>query len=186
MSQKVAKILKEMGAKIVLGKFITEVKPEAVVLSDGSQIESSLFIWTAGVQASSVIAHSGLKTGKGNRAVINSYCEAESFPGVYVVGDSALIVNPETGEVLPQCIELALQQSEVVAKNIVADVAGMQKTAYHPKFSGLILAVGEKYGLGKVFGVTVEGRLAQTIKKLIHLQYVFEVAGLREVIKETM
>ena len=185
-SQKVAEILVGMGAKILLGKFIVEVKPDAIVLNDGSQIESSLFVWTAGVQASSVVARSGLRTGKGNRAMINSYCEAVNFPGVYVIGDSALIIDPETGDVFPQCIELALQQSEVAARNLFADLTGTQKTVYNPKFNGLILAVGEKYGLGKVFGVTVEGRLAQMIKRLIHLQYVFEMAGIREVVKETL
>jgi NADH dehydrogenase FAD-containing subunit len=50
----------------------------------------------------------------------------------------------------------------------------------------LILAVGEKYGIGEVFGVKVEGRLAQTIKRIIHLRYVYEIAGLGEALKEVM
>jgi NADH dehydrogenase len=186
VSQKAAAVITAMGAKLVLGRFIAEVKPDCVILSDGSQIESSLFVWTAGVQGSSVLTLSGLKTGKGNRAVINRFCEAVDYPGVFVIGDSSLVVDPETGEVLPQCIELALQQSEVVAKNLLADAAGTERTVYNPRFNGLILAVGEKYGIGKVFGVTVEGRVAQMLKRLIHLQYVFEVAGLKEVVRETM
>jgi NADH dehydrogenase FAD-containing subunit len=53
-----------------------------------------------------------------------------------------------------------------------------------PKFSGLILAVGEKYGVGKIGGVRVEGRVAQTIKRIIHLRYVYEITGLAKVFKE--
>jgi NADH dehydrogenase len=183
-SRKVATVLAEMGAKFIFGKFIVEVKQDTVVLNDGSQVECSLFIWTGGVQGSRVASCSGLKTGKDNRVLINEFCEAVGFPGIYVVGDCALVVDSKTGAILPQCVEIALQQAGVVAENLYADVTKNERTAYVPKFSGLILAVGEKYGVGKISGVKVEGRLAQTIKRMIHLRYVYEIAGLEEVLKE--
>jgi NADH dehydrogenase len=185
-SRKVTEVLAEMGAQFILGKHIVEVKPNIIVLNDGRRVESSLFIWTAGVQGSRVVSRSGLKTGKCNRVMINEFCEAIGFPGVYVVGDCALAVDSRTGKILPQCVEIALQQAEVVAKNLYADVTGSERTVYVPKFSGLILAVGEKYGIGKISGVKVEGRLAQMIKRMIHLRYVYEIAGLEKVFKETM
>jgi NADH dehydrogenase len=185
-SRKVTDIMTRMGAKFIFGKNIVEVKPSAIVLNDGSQVEYSLFIWTGGVQSSRVASRSGLETGKGNRVVINEFCEAVGFPGVYVVGDCALVVDSKTGETLPQCVEIALQQAEVVAKNLYADATGSERTVYVPKFSGLILAVGERYGIGKISGVKVEGRLAQMIKRMIHLRYVYEIAGLGEVFKETV
>ncbi len=185
-SRKVAGVLKKMGAEFVFGKLIREVKPDAVVLNDGSEVECSLFIWTGGVQGSRVVSESGLKTGRGNRVVINEFCEAVEFPGVYVVGDCALVVDSKTGEILPQCIEVALQQAEVVAENLYADVTGGERTVHTPKFSGLLLAVGEKYAIGKVSGVKVEGRLAQFVKRLIHLRYVYEIAGLKEAFKESL
>lgn len=183
-SRKVADVLTEMGAKIIFGKSITEVKPEAILLNDGGKVECSLFIWTGGVQGSQVATSSGLKTGKGNRVIIDKFCEAVGFPSVYVVGDCALVVDSKTGEILPQCVEIALQQAEVVADNLYADLTGSERTVYVPKFSGLILAVGEKYGVGKIAGVKVEGRVAQTIKRIIHLRYVYEIAGLAKVFKE--
>ena len=182
-SSKVTKVLEDMGAKIVLNKCIAEIKPNAVVLNDGSQMDCSIFIWTCGVQASTVVSKSGLKTGKGNRVAINEYCEAADFPGVYVVGDCALVVDPETGEPLPQCIEIALQQADAVSKNLFADLTGAKRTSFIPKFSGLILAVGEKYGIGKVAGVKVEGKLALMVKKVIHLHYVYKIAGITEAIE---
>ena len=66
-----------------------------------------------------------------------------------------------------------------------ADVTGAQRTPFAPKFSGLILALGEKYGIGKLLGVKVEGQVAQMVKKVIHLRYVYEVAGLKEALRET-
>jgi NADH dehydrogenase len=185
-STKVAKVLTDMGARLLLGKLISEVSPHSIALKDGSQVESTLFIWTAGVQVSSLVRKSGLKTGKGNRAITNKFCEAIDFQGVYIVGDSALVINPATGEILPQCIEIALQQAEVVAENLLADVRGAQKTTYYPKFNGLILAVGEGYGIGQIYGRTIEGKVAQMVKRLVHLQYVYEVAGIEEVIKESL
>jgi NADH dehydrogenase len=182
-SSKVAKVLEEMGAKIELNKRIAEIKPDAVVLNDGTQMDCSVFIWTGGVQASTVVSQSGLKTGKGNRAVINEFCEAADFPGVYVVGDCALVVNPETKEPLPQCIEIALQQADSVSKNLFADLTGGKREAFIPKFSGLILAVGERYGIGKVAGVKVEGKVALMVKKVVHLHYVYKIAGITEAIE---
>jgi len=184
-SRKVADVLTEMGAELILGKFIAEVKPNAIVFNDGSQVEYSLLIWAAGVQGSRVAGTSGLRTGKDNRVLINEYCEAVGFPGNYVVGDCALVVDPRTGEVLPQCIEIALQQAEIVAENMYADVTGGERIAYTPKPSGLILTVGERYGIGRISGVRVEGRIALMVKRLIHLRYVYEIAGLKEVLKES-
>ncbi len=185
-SQKVAKVLSDMGATLVFNKFVDEVKPDAIILNDGTQMPCSLFIWTGGVQASRIPSSSGLNTGNGNRIIINEFCEAEGFQSVYIVGDCALVKDPKTGEILPQCIEIALQQAETVSKNILADLTGKSKVAFAPKFSGLIVAVGENYGIGKVFGVEVEGRLAQMIRKVAYLRIVYEIAGVREAFKETL
>ena len=182
-SSKVTEVLQDMGAKIELNKRVAEIKPNSVVLNDGAQMDCSIFIWTGGVQASRVVSESGLKTGKGKRAVINEYCEAEDFPGVYVVGDCALVVDPETKEILPQCIEIALQQADSVSKNLIADLTEGKREVFVPKFSGLILAVGERYGIGKVAGVKVEGKLALMVKKVIHLHYVYKIAGITEAVE---
>ncbi|NIQ06038.1 MAG: FAD-dependent oxidoreductase [Candidatus Korarchaeota archaeon] len=186
LSGKVLNTLTKMGLRIVLGRSIEEVKPNSITLSDGSQVECSLFVWAGGIQASSVASKSGLKTGRGNRVVIDEFCEAVGFPGVYVVGDCALVVDPQTGEVLPPCIEIALQQAEVVAKNMYADAVEAKRTLYVPRFSGLILAVGENYAIGRVFGVRVEGWLAKTLKRLTHLHYVYILRGLRRTLGEIM
>jgi NADH dehydrogenase len=185
-SAKVASVLSAMGTEFVFNKSVVEVKPKVAILNDGSQVEYSIFIWTAGVQANHLIGESGLKTGKGKRAVINEYCEAVSFPGVYVVGDCALVIDSKTSEVLPQCIELALQQADIVAKNLYADITGTARTIYVPKFNGLILAVGERYGIGKIGGVTIEGKLALMVKKVVHLHYVYQIAGITEAIEASM
>ncbi len=182
-SSKVAMVLEDMGAKIVFNKSIVEIKPNAVVLNDGSQMDCSIFIWTCGVQASRVVAESGLKTGKGKRVLINEYCEAVNFLGVYVVGDCALVVDSQTGEPLPQCIEIALEQANAVSKNLFADLTGGKRAAYIPKFSGLILAVGERYGIGRIAGVRVEGKLALMVKKVVHLHYVYNIAGITEALE---
>ncbi len=183
-SSKVANILKEMGAEIIFNKRIVEVKADRIVFDDSSHIDCCLNIWTGGVQSSGVTSSSGLKTGKDNRVEINQFCEAVGFPGVYVVGDCSLVVDSKTGEILPQCIEIALEQAKVVAHNICADLTHGRRSVFVPRFNGLILAVGEKYGIGKISGVNIEGRLAQMLKRIIHLNYVYRIAGLGEIIKE--
>jgi NADH dehydrogenase len=185
-SRKVAAVLAEMGVEFILGKSIAEVKSDVVVLNDGSQVEFSVFVWASGVQASRIARESGFRTGKNGRVMIDEFCEAVGFPGVYVVGDCALVADPRSGDVLPQCVEVALQQAEVVAENLYADVMGAEKTEYVPKFSGLILAVGERYGIGRISGVELEGRLALTVKKLIHLHYVYQIAGLGQMLREAV
>ena len=185
-SNKVAAVLTDMGAELILNKTIVDVKSDSVVLSDGTQIRPSIFVWTAGVRGSHIASESGLKTGKSHRAVINEFCEAVGFHGVYVVGDCALVTDSKTGEILPQCIEIALQQAKNVAKNVYADVVGSARTIFVPKFSGFILAVGEKYGVGRVAGVKVEGRLALMVKKVVHLHYVYEISGIAEVLERVL
>ncbi len=182
-SRKAATVLCEMGTKLLFNKTIIELKPNMVLFSDGTKLKYSLFIWAGGVQGSRIASNSGLKTGKANRVLINEFCEAEGFQGVYVVGDCALVVDPKTGEALPQCIEIALQQADIVAKNLYADLTGGERVIYVPKLSGLILAVGEQYGIGKISGITVEGKLALMVKRVIHLHYIYEIAGITETLE---
>lgn len=183
-SKKAANVLREMGAEVILNKLITEVKEDAIVFDDGSKIKCSLFIWTGGVQGSLVTNRSGFKTGKGNRVEINDFCEAVGFPGVYVIGDCALVLDCKTKKILPQCIEIALEQAEVVAKNLYSDLTFSKKKIFVPKFSGQIVNIGEKYGIGIISGVKMEGRLAQMVKKILHLHYVYRIAGLGEILNE--
>ncbi len=182
-SKKATKTLTDMGAQFIFNKCITEIKPNQVTLNDGTNIPFSLFIWTAGVQANHLIPQCGLKTEKNNRATINQYCQAPDRPEVYIIGDSAHVTDPQTNKTLPQCIEIALQQADNVAKNLNADLTNTPKTPYTPKFSGLILAIGEKYGIGKVAGITVEGKIALMAKKVLHLHYIYEISGLAQALE---
>src|SRR5699024_7386124 len=82
-----------------LGANIEEIKPGAVVYTDdqGEQHEqaANTIVWTVGVSGSHVIADSGFEQRR-NRIVVKDDLSIEGHPEVYVVGDVAAVMDPDS------------------------------------------------------------------------------------------
>ena len=69
LSARAERVLRRRGVQIRVGVTLSEVAPDHVVLSDGTQIGTYTVAWVAGVVASPLIAAMGLPTEKGRLKV---------------------------------------------------------------------------------------------------------------------
>ena len=86
----------------------------------------------------------------------------EGFPGVYAVGDFANIPAPDGGA-LPQLGAVAVQCGIWTAKNILADIAGKNRTPFHYHDKGIMAMIGRDAAvaeLGKKKRHELEGPIA--------------------------
>lgn len=179
LGQIARQVLEGKGVQLRLQTPLAEVQPEAVRLRDGSTIATHTLIWTGGVRGHSLVAQAGLPTKGRGRAVVNQFLQAPGHREVFVAGDTAWIEDPATGQVLPATAQLAIQQGELVAQNVAALVRGEDLRPYRPKQVAVLVSLGRDDAVGRVGNLTLHGRYARVIKRLVTWRYLHNLGGVR-------
>jgi NADH:ubiquinone reductase (H+-translocating) len=141
--------LHKKGVTVRLGIGVKEVAPDHVLLSDGTSIHTRTVIWGGGLSASPLAENAGLPRGHGGRIDVRPDLTVEGFPGVYVLGDFANIPCPEN-EFLPQLGSVAQQCGTSAAKNILAEIGGETRSAFHYHDKGIMAMIGRNAAVAAV------------------------------------
>jgi NADH dehydrogenase len=136
-----AKKLEHNGVELKLGTGVSEVSPEKVKLSDGTEILTRTVVWGGGIQAPELATKLGLPRGRGGRLTAQPDLTVEGFPRVYALGDMANMPDHD-GNDLPQLGSVALQAGRWAAQNILADAAGEPRQPFHYKDKGIMAMIG--------------------------------------------
>jgi NADH:ubiquinone reductase (H+-translocating) len=177
--EKATKILSDLAVEVHTNATIAAATEEGFRLKSGQLVEGGVFIWAGGLKAPALVADSGLPTGYNGRVKVDRYLRVLNRPDIYVAGDLASVVDPRTGHVLPPLAQIALQEGELVARNLEAELKGkpLEEFAFHDK--GFVVSVGTRRGVADVAGVTSGGRLAHLLKDAIEWEYRQSVKHLR-------
>src|SRR5690606_33823767 len=102
--------LKKLGVQVFTGKAVKDYNGQIVQLSDGTQIESTNLIWTAGVQGNIVPGIHSESIVRGNRFEVDEQLKIKGYSNVYAIGDIALQISEEYPKGHPQVAAVAIQQ----------------------------------------------------------------------------
>jgi NADH:ubiquinone reductase (H+-translocating) len=177
-----ARALRRLNVEVRTSTPIERVAADRVwVKSIGSdrseEIETSTIIWTGGVRANALVLHSGLTLGERGAALVDEYLRSIDYPEVSLVGDNAVIRDPRDGKVIIPCGQLAAQQGEYAAEQIIADLNGEVAQPYAPHMDGLLISLGSYAGVGTVGPVWVRALLARVMKIGAETRYLFNIGG---------
>src|SRR5207245_6339603 len=174
-------ILPELGAKLgtyaqrVLARRNVDVRvdtavravtPRGVELSDGTLVPASTIVWTAGTVPNPLLAALPCAREHG-RVVANAFMEVPEWPGVWALGDCALVPDPE-GRPYPPTAQHALRQAKVLARNIAASLRGRPKRRFTFKTIGQLAAIGRRTGVARILGVNFSGFVAWWLLRSIY------------------
>ncbi len=143
------KLTEDLGVDIRLGLGVAEVTDAAAILSDGTTIPTRTVIWAGGLKAAGVIAQAGLPQGRGGRIDVQPDLTVKGFPGLYAAGDAANVPAADGGP-LPQLGSVAQQSGKWAAKNILADIAGEERTPFHYRDKGIMAMIGRNAAVAEV------------------------------------
>lgn len=183
--------LESLMVNVRLGVNMKEYEPESnlVRLVDGSSLDASMVIWTAGVTATSfswtvaedTSASSGIPSfvGHGGRLKTDSHCRVEGLDSVYALGDIALMSgDPGFPAGHPQLAQVALQQGKLVARNLNAEAKGsygrIKPFRYNDK--GSMATVGRNRAVVDLKHFRFHGFFAWLVWMFIHL---ISILGMR-------
>lgn len=171
----------QRGIEIMLNTLVVNFDGSEVIIKDSvdptktpvkdkilASIQTKTLVWTAGVTPVDTIKNSVFKTERG-RIIVNEFLEIPDFPGVYVIGDCSLAIDPSTKKPYPPTAQNAEAQGKIAAHNIFAGINGRQKKKieYHSK--GQMAIIGKRTGIASIFGMNIHGFLAWWIWRSVYL-----------------
>jgi NADH dehydrogenase len=162
------KKLAQRGVDIRTNTRVTGVAEHGVTLSDGSTIPSCTVIWTAGTSPNPLLAALPCTKERG-RVIVNEYMEVPEWPGVWALGDCALVPARKTGTYYPPTAQHALREGKVLAHNITATLRGGQKKPFIFKTLGQLAAIGKRTGVANILGMNFSGFIAWWLWRTIYL-----------------
>lgn len=175
-------VLKNKGVTFKIATAIKECTPEGVVLATGEEIKSSTVIWTGGIRGNHMLEEAGFETMRG-RIKVDETLRAPGHENVYVLGDCSIVMNPE-GRPYPPTAQISMQQAEVCASNLVAQIRGSELKKFEYKPKGTVASLGRGEAIGIVGSKKIKGGTAAIMKKIIDMRYLYIIGGIPLVIKK--
>lgn len=163
-----ARKLAARGIEIITHARVTAVRHDGVQLGDGRFIPSRLVVWTAGTSPHPLIARLPCDTERG-RIVADETLAVARWPGVWALGDCAVIPDRRTGKPHPPTAQHAIREAVVVAANIGASLGGRPLRGFDFRTIGQLAAIGRRTGVARVFGVNFSGFVAWWLWRTIYL-----------------
>jgi NADH dehydrogenase len=160
--------LAERGVEIRVNTRVAGVSEGVVELNDGTRIRANTLVWTAGTSPNPLLGKLPCNKDRG-RLLVDQFLEIVDRPGVWALGDCALVPDLTTGKFCPPTAQHALREGKVVARNIMAAIRGADKKPFKFSTIGQLAAIGRRTGVANILGFNFSGFLAWWLWRTIYL-----------------
>ncbi|GHU88350.1 NADH dehydrogenase [Clostridia bacterium] len=191
LSAKAQRRLEKKRVTVMLNTGTVKVGADFIEYKQGdtvTNLKTNTVIWTAGVESSEIAKASSdtLGTAPRGRVQTDEFLRSQNDKHVYIGGDNIFFVPEGEKAAVPQMVENCEACADTIAHNLLADLSGKgEKEPYKPKFHGVMVSIGGRYGVahvglpGKFFGLP--SFLAMLSKHFINVLYFIQVLGWNKV-----
>jgi NADH dehydrogenase len=156
------------GVEIRTGTKVSGYGDDGVLLSDGTLVPAATLIWTAGTSPNPLLGTLPCPTERG-RIVVDARMAVPGHPGLWALGDCALVPDPRTGKPQPPTAQHALREGRVVARNVAAALRGGRMQEFRFSTLGQLAAIGRRTGVAQILGRNFSGFGAWWLWRTIYL-----------------
>ncbi len=163
-------LLIQKGVDLRLNTRLDQIVNGRVSLSDGTEFEAGLIVWTAGVKANPIVARFDLPLDERGRVRVGPTLQVDGYEEVWALGDCAGVPNAATpGEVDPPTSQHALRQARRLAANVKAVQDGRPLRPYGFRTLGQVATLGRRKGIADFRGVRLSGLVGWFAARSVHL-----------------
>lgn len=162
--------LRRLGVEVLDTAVVTEVRPGAVVLGDGTVLPSAVTVWTAGFGVPDLARASGLSTDELGRLRTDETLTSVDDDRVIAAGDAAA----PSGQPLRMSCQAAIPLGAQAADTVLSRLADTAATPIDQAFTGSALSLGRGGALIQVarrddtpVNLFLAGRIAAAVKEAI-------------------
>jgi NADH:ubiquinone reductase (H+-translocating) len=138
--QSVAKWMARNRVEVLETAAVTEVRPDAVVLDDGTLWPSAITIWTAGFGVPDLAARSGLRTDGLGRLLTDETLTSVDDDRIVAAGDAVATSAQPTR----MCCAAAFPTGATAADTVLSRIAGTRPAVFSLAFLGSCLGLGRR------------------------------------------
>ncbi|KAM7259486.1 hypothetical protein ACFE04_015227 [Oxalis oulophora] len=109
-----SKQLTKSGVRLVRG-IVKDVKPNKLILSDGSEVPYGLLVWSTGVGPAPLVKAAGFPKSPGGRIGVDEWLKVPSVQDVFAIGDCCGFLESTGKPVLPALAQVAERQGKYLA-----------------------------------------------------------------------
>lgn len=131
------------GVIFRLNTRLTDAGPGVVTLSDG-EIRAQTLVWTAGTAPNPLVQSLPLEKDKRRALIVDHTLALPGKPGLWALGDCAVVVDSKTCKPCPPTAQFALREAQVLARNIRAQIDGRPLRKFHFDSLGALCVVGHQ------------------------------------------
>lgn len=172
-SEKAERYVEEFDVHVYTNTFVKNYDGEEVTFQqqgyDEDTLKARTLIWAAGVQGRSAEGIGEHAVGKGNRLLVDRYNKLYGYEQIFAIGDVALMQTEDYPEGHPQVAPVAMQQGQLLAKNLkrLVKEQPIKQFAYFDK--GTMATVGRNRAVAEVARMKLGGFFAWAAWMLVHL-----------------
>jgi len=191
LSFKIQRRLEKMGVTLVLKHKVVALDESGIDLEyEGccTRHTAGTIIWVAGIESAEITAQAGqtLPNQKRGRIEADAYLRSVGDESVYITGDNLFYIPEGDTAPVPQMVENCEQSADTVAHNLYCTVTGQgELEKYAPKFHGVMVCVGGRYGVARVGTekrqINLPSFFAMFVKHFINIVYFVQVLGWNKV-----
>lgn len=168
--------LKKMGVHVRKGWRVTDYKDDIVATNNGQTIESATVIWVSGIKANAIGGVPEEAIGHAGRLITDRFNRVKGMEDVFAIGDQSLVEgDPDWKLGHPQLAQVALQQADNVARNIMRKEDGKEMEPFVYKDLGTMATIGRKRAVAEIGKAKFGGLPAWLLWLVVHLRSILGV-----------
>jgi NADH dehydrogenase len=155
---------------------ITDFDGKYAYIQTGEKIRTNNVVWAAGIKGNSIEGFPKEVYAAGNRLKVNKYNQVDGLPNVFAVGDIALMSGDlkfPNGH--PQVAQPAIQQGELLAKNLLKILRKEELVGFIYKDLGSMATVGRHLVVVDLPFWKFQGAFAWYVWMFVHLMAILGV-----------
>lgn len=169
-SKKAARFLTKLGVIVHCNTFVTEYDGKKVTTNLSLELQAETLIWAAGVTGNPVSGLNGKSLLDGiNRYKVNAFNQVEGYDNIFALGDIALMQTEDYPKGHPQVAQPAIQQGELLGKNLIKLIEGKPLKKFKYKDKGSMATVGRNKAVVDLKHYKFAGFFAWFVWMFIHL-----------------
>jgi NADH dehydrogenase len=175
-SVKSKEYLERLGVIVRNGIRITDFDGKYAYTQTGEKIRTNNVVWAAGIKGNSIEGFPKEVYAAGNRLKVNKYNQVDGLPNVFAVGDIALMSGDlkfPNGH--PQVAQPAIQQGELLAKNLLKILRKEELVGFIYKDLGSMATVGRHLAVVDLPFWKFQGAFACYVWMFVHLMAILGV-----------
>jgi len=174
-SEKALKYLQRMGVEVLLNTRVASYDGQFIKANE-VLLEAKTVIWTAGVEGNLPEGIPQESVLRGKRIKVDGFLNLSYYKNIYAIGDVAALIDADHDRGHPMVAQVAIQQGELVAKNLLRGLKNQAPEKFVYKDKGSLATIGKRRAVADIGNFKFGGYFAWLLWSVVHL---FSISGFR-------